>query len=1194
MGKRLLTFIAICMFAVSMAFAQKTVTGSVVESETGEPIIGASVLVKGTQIGAPTDLNGKFTIKNVPNSAKTLVVSYIGMISKEVVIKPNLRIALDSETKSINDVLVVAYGTQSKASFTGSASTISAEKLEDLHVANISQALYGAAPGVQVATASGTPGSVGSIRIRGIGSISADQEPLIVLDGVPYEGSLNSIPTQDIESLTILKDASANSMYGSRGANGVIIITTKSGKAGKVSIDFDANWGMNTRGIPNYDIISDPGEYYEMMYESYRNSLIDEMGWANASLYAANNLISKNLKYNIYKDVADNEIINPYTGKLNPNATQRKWQDDWTKDPFHNGLRQEYKVSASTGTETTKAYFSLGYLGDEGYMVGSGFERFNGRMKIDQKVGKYINIGGSIGYTRTGMKTFGDESGNYSNIFMFSQAIAPIYPIYLYNENGSLWLDENGNRRYDWGTEYTRPYAGEQNPLAAAEANINKSYTDNITSRGYFNIKFLKDFTFTASIAYDVQSSRQSEFATPIGGDAANVNGRGYKYSTRRQNFDDQQILDWSHDFSGHNVSLKFVHENQKKQYEYMYGHMTNFADPTNDDFANAAQYQGLNSYFYEIAHDAYVAQGNYAYADRYYFNAMIRRDANSVFHPDNRWGTFWAVGASWRLKEEPWLKTVNWVHDLKLKASYGTVGNDNIGLRHAFADLYSVDRIDGAIGLTKTFRGNKDLTWEKVGNFNVGFEAGFWNRLNVGFDFFIRTNKDLLYFSPLSPSEGKPSGIWRNEMDMKNTGFEFEISGDIIKKRDLVWNASLNFTHYKNELTRLPASKPAELYPDGYESGSYWRKIGGSLYDFYSYEYAGVDEATGRALYYVDVDHYYDADGKEISEADAQKLGEGKYTVETKKDTQFTTNGATRYQTGKSAIPALTGGFSTSLSWKGLDFAVMTSFQIGGWVQDSQYMQLMNAGGKGENFHKDMFNRWTPSNTVTDIPRLFFDGNSEGIDGNSDYYLTNASNFGIRNVTLGYTLPSRLTKRAGIDKLRIYASGDNVWLASKRKGLNPAISFTGSTGYVYSAIATYSIGINVSLGNIKSEVKTQVVPQYIEKEVVKEVPVVKEVVKEVPGKSELVQNTYIVTFPVNSSEIINKAEVDGIAKGSTVEIVAYASPEGNADANMVLSQKRADAVADYLKSRGVNVVRISAKGADTEHANRIAIITVK
>ena len=635
--KRKLMLLMTCLFiGIGLVNAQiSKVTGTVTSEEDGLPVVGASVVVKGTQQGVVTDLDGKFILENLPSSVKTLMISFIGMKTVEVEIKPVLSVVLRADTEVLDEVMVVAYGTAKKSSFTGAAATVKGEKIQKMQVSNVSKALEGAIAGVQTASSSGTPGSSSSIIIRGLGSISSSQSPLIVVDGVPYEGSLNSISTQDIESLTVLKDAAANSMYGARGSNGVIIVTTKGSKSGKAKINFEARYGFNARGVGNYDIFTEDeaGAYYEMMYESVRNSLVPEMGYAAASEYAAKNLVSGYLKYNKFKGVADDALIDPLTGKLNPAATQYKWTDDWQNDPFDNGTRQEYNINISGGNDKTQAYASLGYLKDEGYMVGSGFDRVSARVKVDQNIGKHFRIGGNIAYANTKMTEFGDTGSNYSNIFMFSQNIAPIYPIYMYDESGALMYDEKGNVLYDFNS----PYAAPQNPLAVARENINEVLRDNLSSRGYFEAKFLNDFKFTMNVAYDVFNTNQTNFATPIGGDAENVGGRGYKYSTRYGALNVNQLLNWSHDFGEHNVSILLGHETKNDQYKYMYGHMTNFADPSNPEFSNAAQYQGLSSYTQEYALEGYFVKGEYNYADRYYLTGSYRRDGSSRFHKDNR-----------------------------------------------------------------------------------------------------------------------------------------------------------------------------------------------------------------------------------------------------------------------------------------------------------------------------------------------------------------------------------------------------------------------------------------------------------------------------------------------------------------------------------------------------------------------------
>ena len=677
--KRLTLFIVSLFLFLGTALAQTKVTGTVISQEDGEPIVGATIKIVGAGTGAITNFDGQFTV-TMPEGKDMIEITYLGCKTETVKAVNGMRVIMKPDSETLDEVIVVAYGTQKKSSFTGSAATVKGDKLEKMQVSNLGKALEGAAAGVQITSTNGTPGADAQIRIRGIGSISASQQPLIVVDGVPYEMSLNSIPTQDIETMTILKDAAANSMYGARGSNGVIMITTKSGKTGKVNINFDARYGFNTRGVPTYDVITDAGQYYEMMYESYRNSLVEQMGMADASKYAAEHLIDGNLKYNVFKGVADNQLIDPTTGKINPAATQRKWNDDWNKDPFKHGIRQEYNATITSGSDATKVFASLGYLKDEGYMKGSGFDRYNGRVKIDQNIGKSIRVGGNIAYSHTDYKTFGDTQSNYSNIFMFSQNIAPIYPIYLYKEDGSLWLDDNGQRQYDWGTEYVRPYGAEQNPLAAAEANVQRNERDNISSRGYFEWTFLNDFKFTANVAYDVYNGWYTELMTPIGGDAKNVGGRGYKEVYRKGALNVNQLIDWNHTFAGdHDVHVLLGHENKNDKYRYFYGQMTQFSDPTNPEFANAAQYQDMTSYSWEYALEGYFLKGEYNYDDKYYFTASIRRDGSSRFHKDNRWGTFWAVGGSWRLNEESFMKEFDWVSGLKLKMSYGTQGNDHL-----------------------------------------------------------------------------------------------------------------------------------------------------------------------------------------------------------------------------------------------------------------------------------------------------------------------------------------------------------------------------------------------------------------------------------------------------------------------------------------------------------------------------------
>ena len=1018
--------------SVTMAAQKVTVTGQVLDSVSGEGVPFAGVFVKGTTTGVSTDDEGRFSIDVVQGGAE-LLISSIGYVEQlfKAVPGEELVVRLVPDSQAIDETIVVAYGVQKKSSFVGSAAQVSGDKLSKMQSTNISKSLEGAVAGLQTSSSSGTPGSSASIIIRGLGSVSASQAPLLVVDGVPYEGSLNSLPTHDIESMTVLKDAAANSMYGARGSNGVIIITTRRGTSDKIRIEFDAKVGVNSRGVPTYDIITDPADYYEMTWEALRNEVYygGSMGLGQANAYASGSLISRYLRYNIYKGVEDGEVIDPATGKLNPLAKELKWTDDWNRDVFKAGIRQEYTLAVSGGSEKTKAYMSVSYLNDNGYVPNSGFRRVSVRAKIDQNIAKWLKAGLNVAYSNTNQNQFGAESsGSYSNIFFFGQNIAPIYPIYLYDlETGERLYGENGETLYDWGEK--RAYGQLSNPYGQLLSSTVNSVRDNMSSRGYLDFDIVKDLKFTVNLAYDIFNTKSDNYTTPVGGDAATVNGRGKQSTGRYSALNTNQLLSWTPSFGSsreHSLSLLLGHEIKSDASYGLSGEMTNFVDPTVSDFANAVVYQNLDS-----SRSSYFLQGifsraEYSYANRYFVSASYRRDASSRFAPDKRWGSFWAVGASWNAKQEPFLLPVAWLDYLKFKASYGTQGNDNIGMTKVYEDLYRIDRVDGEASIVKVFRAAPDVTWEKSNNFNAGFESRFFDRLSVNADFFIKETKDMIYYRALAPSQGNPASQLVNDMDMMNIGVEFDVAADLVKVRNFSWNLAVNGTAYRNKITKLPSNEPEE----GYASGNYWRKKGGSLYDFYMYEWLGVDEATGEPL-------YTGKDGAPVHEPANAKL----------------------VQTGKSAVPDLYGGVTSSWSFFGVDLSAQFAYQLGGWTLDSNYQGLMSAGTAGTNWHKDIFRRWTPQNTSTDVPRV--QNRYQDASQTSTRFLTKASYISLKNVTLGYTFPKSLMQKAKISSLRVYVVGDNLWYMSKRRGLDVRQSFSGATGFTYSALRTVSAGVS-------------------------------------------------------------------------------------------------------------------------------------
>ena len=1042
MKKIKLFLVAMASLLAVLAYGQNiNVAGKISDSTTGEGVPFASVQLKGTMTGTVADADGNYSI-SVP-ATSTLVFSSVGYNNTEVAVNGArvLNAVLEPNAESLEETIVVAYGVQKKSSFTGSATQLSGEKLSKMQTSNVSKALEGAVAGLMTASSSGTPGSGASFQIRGIGSVSASTSPLIVVDGVPYEGSLNSIPAQDMESITVLKDAAANSMYGARGSNGVIIITTKRGTAGKVNISFDAKVGVNSRAVPMYDIITDPGEYYEMTWEAVRNNVYytGVMDLAQANDYASADLLGILGPYNIFKGVSDTAIVDPATGKLNPAAKERKWADDWTRDVFRPGLRQEYNVSASGGSDKTQAYMSASYLQDEGYVPNSGFTRVTVRAKVDHTIGKFIKAGLNLAYANTDQRKYaGREESNYSNLFYFSQAIAPIYPVYLYDENGVRQFTDKGESLYDWG-ETGRAYAPTSNPYGQMMSSIVTKTVDNISSRGYVNINILPELVFSVNAAYDVFNTRDNEYTTPLGGDAKNVGGRGEQEMSRYVALNANQLLTWTPTFGDHSITALIGHETKSDESYYLFGEMTNFVNKSVPDFANSTVYQDLTSATKEYFLEGFFSRVEYNYANRYLLSASYRRDASSRFAPDKRWGSFWAVGASWNAKNEQFMQGVNWVDALRLKASYGTQGNDAIlnegktaYLNRVYENLYRIDRVDGAASLTQILRAAPDVTWEKSNNLNLGIEGKLWNRFSFDVEYFVKDTKDMIYFRPLPLSQGKPTSQLVNDMDMRNTGIEFDLSVDIFKSRDFSWNVAINGTHYKNVITKIPSDWPKE----GKQIGSFWREVGGSLYNYYMFEYAGVDPQTGHALY-----NKYNDDG----------------TVEK----VTSTSEATYRKTGKTPIPDLYGGFSTALRYRGFDLSASFAYQIGGYTNDTVYQSLMSPGDAGENWSRDIFNRWTPNNTKTDVPRVQM--NDQTGNESSDRWLTSSSYFSIRNVTLGYTLPKNFTNRIGIEGVRVYVTADNLWYTSARRGMDVRKSFSGANENTYSALRTVSGGITLT-----------------------------------------------------------------------------------------------------------------------------------
>ena len=1060
--KIVLSLIAVFVF-LAYATAQNRQISGTVSDANGHPVAGATVIVDGTSLGTTTNTAGEYTLSAPVNG--TLVVTFVGFEPQQLPIagKTRINVTMKEDAQAIDDVIVVAFGTAKKEAFTGSAAVIKSDEIAKVQTSNVATALVGRVAGVQTSSTSGDLGKTPSIRVRGFGSINAGKEPLWIVDGMPYEGDLNNLNTNDIESMTVLKDAASNALYGARGANGVIMVTTKKAKSGDAVVTIDAKWGVNSKALEEYDVITSPAQYYETHFKALYGYYAQTNPAAKAYALASSGLTSNGtggLGYNVYT-VPEGQALIGTNGKLNPNATlgrkiiyngQEYWltPDDWIDEAYQSAFRQEYNVNISGATERSSFYASLGYLDNTGIIKSSALERYTARLKADYQAKKWLKVGGNMSYAHFSNSNGNSNEGSASstaNIFAFSAQMPPIYPVYIRDGSGRIMVDDNGYQMYDYGDKgnagLTRPLLPGANGLQTSWLNKKKAEGNAFSGSGFVDISLYKGLKLTVNGSTNIDETRTTYLNNQYYGQFAEAGGTISKYHTRDIAYNLQQILNYNETFGKHNVGLMVGHEYYQKKYYYLSGTKSKLFSYDNEELGGAVvDGAGAHSYIDDYNSEGYFMRAQYDYAGRYFVSGSYRRDASSRFHPDHRWGNFWSVGAAWLLNQENWFDAP-WVNMLKLKASYGSQGNDNIG-NYLYTDTYSIENNNGEIAVLFGQKGNPNITWETNTNLNIGTEFGFWNnRLSGSVDFFNRKTSDMLFAFSVPSSLGY-SSYYANVGDMVNRGVEVELNADLIRTKNVLWSFNLNLTHVKNEVTYLAPehkSTTVEGYK-GYIDGSYFVGEGLPLYTYYLRSYAGVDPETGASLWYKDV-----------------KGDDGKITRT--KTSDYTS--ATRYL-HDSAIPSVYGGFSTSVSAYGVDFSISFNYQIGGKVYDSGYASFMSSPygtTVGTNYHKDILKAWTPENKGSDIPRLQY--GDQYTTSVSDRFLTDASYLNISNINGGYTLPSKITQKFGVQKLRVYLACDNVVYWSKRQGLDPRYSFTGATNFSnYSPIRTISGGVTV------------------------------------------------------------------------------------------------------------------------------------
>ena len=1040
--KRAVYVLLILLLFNFKAYAQEVISGTVVD-RTNEPIPGVTVFIKSTSSGTTTDIDGNFSITTDQALPLTLTISFLGFRSEEIDVyeaDEHVNITLTEDINFLDEVVVVGYGTAKKSSYTGSVAVVGSKELDKLEITSVGKALQGVVPGLQSVSAAGQPGSDASLYIRGIGSVNASTSPLFVVDGVPGANP-NQISGKDIQSISILKDASASALYGSRGANGVIVITTKSGSLNsKPVVNFSSSIGFTSRAVKDYSYLS-ADDYYELQWEAIRNTQMDQgKTAAEAAEYASSYLVDGALKVNIYGPQYPVPVGTD--GNLISGATPL-WNDDWSKAISRTGLRQQYDLSISGGSENTRYFVSGGYLNEEGWIRTSEFERINLRTNIQSKVNNWFEAGANASLSSSYQKSPTQSDSNTGNFANFQRLISNIYPVYERNPDGSYVLDAESNKKWDYGIWRPTTAVSGANILGSAEHAISGSKTEAVLLSTNMIVTFLQGLLLrtTASADYrswNSHSYSHSYYSTGVISEGAGSASRG---SSRTLNYTVNSFVDYSLNLANkHSFNLLAGPEIYVNNISSLSGTRTGFqvlgktepsAGSTIGTFVGTSDNYRLASWLSKV---------DYNYLDRYHFSASYRRDGSSRFSKESRWGNFWSVGASWNLKKENFLKDVRDIDNLNLRFSYGAQGNDNVG-NYAYGGFYTIYNSLDMLGLLPSDLPTPELKWETNLNFNIGADISlFENRLIAQIDVYNRQSRDLLFERPLSPSTGY-SGINANIGSLSNRGIDGQITGTPIRNRNFSWDVSLNFGHYTNKITKLPQE---EILTGSIGQYGNTKKMveGGSIFDFYIKEWAGVNPENGNATWYKDI---VDENGN-IS---------GKTTTENQTE-------ATHYFQG-SSLPDFYGGLNNYLSYKNFELSFLFSFSVGGKIFDGDQPMIMHLGyAPGRNWSDEALSRWTPENRDTNFPRLSYVSDPWNTIP-STRFLYDATYARLKNIVFSYSLPSQLISNWNLSDVKLHITGDNILTFFGHKGLDPEQTVTGSTYYRYPAQKSYSVGINVS-----------------------------------------------------------------------------------------------------------------------------------
>jgi len=1054
---------------VQITFAQEKTISGTVSDETG-PLPGVNVIVKGTKDGTQTDFNGNYTLK--ASTGDVLVFSYVGMETKEKTIGSSSTINVTmTGTNLLEEVVIVGYGTTTKKSYTGTASVVKNEDLETKSFSNISQSLAGEAAGVTVINTSGQPGTTSTIRIRGYSSVNGNRDPLYVVDGVPFSGSINSINPSDIKSTTILKDATATAIYGSRGAAGVILITTKTGTATGSYVEMDFRTGINTQLIPRYDVITSPEEYIGYVWEGiYNRGVIN--GEANPVGYANDNLFTSNYVhpgYNMWNVTNGAELIDPNTRMVRDGVTRRYTPEKYSDLAFDSAVRTEVNVRMGGGDEKSKHFFSLGYLNDDGYALNTSYKRYTTRLNLTSDVKKWLNVGANIGYAYSESLNNGQTEGS-ENLFEFADKMAPIFPVFLRDDNYELVPDPIfGGNQYDYGSDSgyrARPNANNLNPIASALYDYDGSKRHELNGNFSLNIDIVKNLKFETRYGIQYFINKRNDFRNPFYGGGSSNGGDLFTDDDEVliQNF--LQLLRYKNQFGDHSLEILAAHESNEYEFSNRTAYKGLAVHPRIYELDNFVEnLSPATGYSEGSSIESYFSQVNYAYDDKYFFTGSIRTDGSSRFVND-KWGVFGSIGGAWVISNEDFFSDNTLFSFLKIKTSYGITGDQaGVGFYSGY-DTFNLGNL-GGISISPRDNGNPDLTWETSKMFQTGVEFSLGNYFDGSIDYYNKLTDNLIFERRVGPSQGI-AVITVNDGVLSNNGLEFDFKAHLFKKEDFKLNISVNGEMIQNEIKTMPL-EPSTGLPRIVDTSAdpYAYSEGRSIYDFYMREWAGVDPADGSPMwfqYFNDTNNNNILDLGEDSIASMAQYLFDNPDANVKKQVTHTYSEATDKYVGKSGIPDVRGAFRLNATYKNFSFSTQFTYSLGGWAYDFQYAELMSDrfGAVGNNYSKDIINRWTQPGDITNVPRL-----SDAIDQNSTStstrFLTSTDYIALNNASIGYNVPKKFLNNTGISSLNIWFSGDNLFVTTARTGFNPSTREDGSSERrMYAPMTTFTAGVKV------------------------------------------------------------------------------------------------------------------------------------